>query len=202
MINEFFDHVFYINLDRRPDRREGVEAELARVGILAERFPAIDGKQIEPDPTRRVNLAELGCLISHRLVMEEGVKRGYDRFLVLEDDVTFLGDPNQRVRETAVALPSDWDMLYLSGNHVRPPVRHGQLWRCTKTYTTTAYGVTGKFARSAVDLLARTAWQVDVALASTHVNGRSYTIYPGCCTQLAGHSDIQGCYVNYRQLIK
>jgi hypothetical protein len=35
-------HCFFINLDRRVDRRLETEAELARMGIEAERFPAIE----------------------------------------------------------------------------------------------------------------------------------------------------------------
>jgi len=35
-------HCFYINLDRRMDRQMETEAELARMGMTAERFPAIE----------------------------------------------------------------------------------------------------------------------------------------------------------------
>jgi len=38
---DFFDKIYYINLDSRIDRREKMEEQLNKLGITAERFPAI-----------------------------------------------------------------------------------------------------------------------------------------------------------------
>lgn len=45
-INEFFQNVFVINLDRRPDRWAAVSNRLAAALIKAERWPAVDGISI------------------------------------------------------------------------------------------------------------------------------------------------------------
>lgn len=42
-VNQFFDKVFVINLDRRPDRLQTISAKLSQLGIDFERFPAVDG---------------------------------------------------------------------------------------------------------------------------------------------------------------
>src|SRR5262249_34971533 len=42
-INDFFEKVFVINLDRRPDRWQRVARRLERAGISAERVTAVDG---------------------------------------------------------------------------------------------------------------------------------------------------------------
>jgi glycosyl transferase family 25 len=73
------DHVFYINLARRTDRRAEMEARLAEYGIEAERFEAI-----EESP------GILGCTQSHRAVLALAHARGYGATLVLEDDFVFL----------------------------------------------------------------------------------------------------------------
>ena len=70
---------FYINLDRRTDRRAEIEGELARMGISGERFPAIEN----PD-------GAIGCMMSHLSVLEMAKERGYPNVLILEDDLTFL----------------------------------------------------------------------------------------------------------------
>ncbi len=43
-VNEFFDKVYVLNLDRRPDRLIAIEAQTTELGIQYERFAAIDGK--------------------------------------------------------------------------------------------------------------------------------------------------------------
>ncbi len=43
-INDVFSKVIVINLDRRPDRYRAVQAQLDVLGIRAERFTAVDGK--------------------------------------------------------------------------------------------------------------------------------------------------------------
>lgn len=42
-VNEAFDRVFVINLDRRPDRMSAMDGRLRAWGIEYERFPAVDG---------------------------------------------------------------------------------------------------------------------------------------------------------------
>ena len=46
-INEVFERVVLVNLDRRPDRLANVSAQLQHLGITFERFPAVDGQDPE-----------------------------------------------------------------------------------------------------------------------------------------------------------
>ena len=46
-INEVFERVILVNLDRRPDRLANVSAQLQHLGITFERFPAVDGQDPE-----------------------------------------------------------------------------------------------------------------------------------------------------------
>ena len=66
---------FYINLDRRLDRRKEIEAELGNLGVPYERFPAI--KTIP---------GCIGCALSHLAVLKEARSRGYKNVLIFEDD--------------------------------------------------------------------------------------------------------------------
>ena len=66
---------FYINLDRRLDRRKEIEAELGNLGVAYERFPAI--KTIP---------GCIGCALSHLAVLKEARSRGYKNVLIFEDD--------------------------------------------------------------------------------------------------------------------
>jgi glycosyl transferase family 25 len=73
------DHIFYINLDRRQDRRNEIEAELAAMNIIAERFSAIPH-----------NSGIVGCTQSHLAVLKLAKSRGYRNVLIFEDDFTFI----------------------------------------------------------------------------------------------------------------
>ena len=73
------EKIFYINLDRREDRRADIEAELEKYQLVAERFPGIPH---EP--------GIVGCGKSHLAVMKLAKAAGYKNVLILEDDYTFL----------------------------------------------------------------------------------------------------------------
>ena len=62
------DHTWYINLEHRTDRKDQIEAELNKMGIVAERFPAIYD-----------SFGALGCSMSHLAVWQTSKQREYKR---------------------------------------------------------------------------------------------------------------------------
>lgn len=59
---------------------------------------------------------EIGCVVSHALVLEDIMKQGWRSALVLEDDVELAGDPatwRARFQAAARDLPRDWEAWYL-----------------------------------------------------------------------------------------
>jgi len=87
--------IYWINLDRREDRRAAMEAQFERFGVTNHhRIRAVDGRSKEGGMT-----AEIACMQSHF----EAIRRAYldepraDAALILEDDVVFFeetGIPN------------------------------------------------------------------------------------------------------------
>jgi GR25 family glycosyltransferase involved in LPS biosynthesis len=75
------EHIFYINLDKREDRKQEIETELSNYNLSeqAERIPAIltPGQGI------------LGCTMSHLHALQLAKQRGYRNVLILEDDFQF-----------------------------------------------------------------------------------------------------------------
>ena len=49
-LNEHFDKIFCLNLERREDRRERAESQFRSLGIQVDFFPAIDGLKIQGIP--------------------------------------------------------------------------------------------------------------------------------------------------------
>lgn len=81
-MSKYIDHILYINLDYRTDRREQIEGELVRMDLVekSERFPATYVKE----------QGILGCTISHLSAIQLAKQRGYKNVLILEDDFQFL----------------------------------------------------------------------------------------------------------------
>lgn len=80
IIYNFIDHVFYINLSHRNDRREHMEKLFQQFGIDEyERFEAIQN-----------DYGILGCTKSHQMVYKIAKERGYKSILIFEDDFEFL----------------------------------------------------------------------------------------------------------------
>ena len=78
-MTSFIEGCFYINLDRRPDRRAEVEEEFKKMDLVVERFSDIDRKP-----------GIVGCGLSHLAVLKMARDRGLKNVLILEDDFQFI----------------------------------------------------------------------------------------------------------------
>lgn len=125
VMNSFFDKIFYINLDKDKDRNEKMIQQFKHYGIS--NFERVAGTVIElvPDISywRNFNqdslnekyvLGGLGCRNSHWRIMKASLERGYNKILILEDDIIFTADPHQVLRDNKSKL-DNWDMLYFGG---------------------------------------------------------------------------------------
>lgn len=73
------DKIYYVNLDKRTDRKEQIEKELNDYGLNYERFSAIEYKEF----------GAYGCALSHLAILKEAKQKGYKNVWILEDDFTF-----------------------------------------------------------------------------------------------------------------
>lgn len=126
-------HCFFINLDRRVDRRLETEAELARMGIEAERFSAI-----ERSP------GGLGCTQSHIEVLKLARARGYETVMVLEDDFSFTVDERE-LSDAFTRLPESFDMVLLAFNLIRGDPVTPYLGRVQEAQTTGGYIIHSRY---------------------------------------------------------
>ena len=102
---DYFDQIYYINLDRRPDRKELAELELKDEGIKAVRISGVEHE----NPAH-------GCHLSHAKIFKDAIDNGYDRILIFEDDVQFFPNASKNIKNSLEELPPKWDMFYLGAN--------------------------------------------------------------------------------------
>jgi glycosyl transferase family 25 len=132
-ITEFFDRIYCINLDTRPDRWKYVSAHFRKFGLHknVERFSAIDirsnPKYTASEKLLRDNfslLAMCGCLLSHRALIQKARENGLKNVLVLEDDVKFVEDNVRGIPATLDQLSrTPWDIFYLGATYLFKTIR-------------------------------------------------------------------------------
>lgn len=183
-----------INLKRRPDRLTAALAEFARIGVSPRVVTAVDGHALPlPDAWKAAGAGAYGCSLSHRRVLEDAIAAGQTEIAVFEDDVTFVPDFAERFAEFMEKVPSDWDMIFLGGQHMQQPddLDNGVLL-CNQVHRTHAYIVRGECLKELYGLWAAVPGHVD------HVWGkhqRSWNVYAPStwlCGQSASKSDING----------
>ncbi|HWG06080.1 MAG TPA: glycosyltransferase family 25 protein, partial [Beijerinckiaceae bacterium] len=93
---------YVINLERSPERRAWMEAELARAGVDGIFVRAVDGRRFgERCPQSSLSKAETALALSHRKAWRIFLASGAEHAVVLEDDV-HLG------RDFKPILALDW----------------------------------------------------------------------------------------------
>ena len=188
------DGAFIINLDRRTDRWRHAIEQTKRAGIKAVRYPALDAACLGISP-------ETACALSHLGVLNLARSQGWQRVLVLEDDVVFCDD--FRARTAEMALPDDLEWFYL-GAHSQYEIReYGDVWRTQGALATHAYILNLCLYDEVAPLLSKPGAVVDQIYRDRQVGtGRAaYMARPPLATQRPDQSDIQGGWRDYTRLI-
>jgi len=195
-MQNFFDHIYILNLDKRPDRWQAIQRQLRLAGIVkATRFPAIERQP-----------GWVGCYESHLAMLKKARDAGARNVLILEDDAELYSDWQLNWRFGKRQIKADWDMLYLGYNldpaAVTEPPQFvaSNMLLLNDALTTHAYAVNQQcldrliaYAESNID----TGVPIDVVYAKHFSNIKAYGIYPMLFNQAAGMSDILGCISNF-----
>jgi GR25 family glycosyltransferase involved in LPS biosynthesis len=128
VIARYFDRIYCINLDDRPDRWRYISSHLARFALRKKikRFSAIDIRKDamfwEHEKLQAGNfslLANCGCILSHRRIIEMARQSGLRNVLVFEDDVKILESNIGNIGRSLSALEKlDWDIFYLGATYL------------------------------------------------------------------------------------
>ena len=134
-------HLFYINLEYRKDRKFHVEEQLGKIGIPKESIQRFDA--ICPANGN----GAIGCTMSHLRCLQKAKEEGWDHVCIVEDDIQFL-DPELFAQQFNRFLEnhSKWDVVLLGGNNVPPYQKVDET--CVRVFscqTTTGYLVRGHY---------------------------------------------------------
>ena len=198
-------HVLYINLDHRKDRKIHVEDQLGRIGVplgSIERYPAIQLIK---------GSGAIGCTMSHLRCLKKAKDSGWDHVCIVEDDIEFL-QPSLFVKQMNHFLENHpvWDVLLLGGNNVPPYQKIDDTCvRVGSCQTTTGYLVKNHYfdklienIKEGLELLFRNPenhflYAIDKYWFHLQKVDFWYLIIPLTVTQRADYSDIEQRPTNY-----
>jgi GR25 family glycosyltransferase involved in LPS biosynthesis len=189
-VNDYFDKVVVINLDRRTDRMERLGAQLDELGIEYERFSAVDGKELGISPV-------IAGTMSHVAVMKKYPQKNV---LILEDDALFVDNFQERFDEVMQTLPKDWDVLYLGAllgegtGEVRPVNKDWS--RQVVTTGAQAYCIKEVRLPYFIEKLDGYEWYIDIGLRVFAEQYNAYVAQPNLVTQFPSYSDLRLKEVN------
>jgi hypothetical protein len=152
-MNNLFERVYCINLDRRQDRWEQFVRTLPADWPFKqpERFAAIDGERCPPPEWWRQGKGAWGCARSHATIIERCLNEGVESVLILEDDVVFDPQFAERARVYIESIPLLDGMVYFGGQHLgqerHPPLRINEhVFLAYNINRAHAYGIIGRRA--------------------------------------------------------
>jgi glycosyl transferase family 25 len=145
LLNARFDRILVITLERARDRQERLRSRLK--GLRHELFFGADKRDLDLDDlrargiydearARRLHrhgkpmvLGMIACALSHRRAYEAVLASGWERVLILEDDVVPDAAALPQLEAALDELPPSWEMLYLGytkHEQVSPALRRKQ----------------------------------------------------------------------------
>lgn len=125
------DKIYYINLDRRPDRREHFENQCKIEGIplnKIQRFEALDGNtyNFSEEQLRMFSRCDfsrqpffrkiMGNQLSHYNILKEMIDKQYEYIIILQDDVVFKNGFIQRIDTVLTSVPDDAEIINIGFN--------------------------------------------------------------------------------------
>jgi len=109
-----FEKTFVINLKSRPERLEAFKSRCPK-WMKYEVFSAIDADKIAIPDWWKAGGGAFGCYRSHLAIIERCFSDGVESVLILEDDVIFRDQFEDRLDRFMSDIQSNWEQAYLGG---------------------------------------------------------------------------------------
>lgn len=199
-LNDYFDKILCVNLDIRKDRWDDCIELFQKHNIDVERIPGVYGKKlgILEKHTGSWYLGSVGATISHLFALKYAKQLNLRNVLILEDDICFLENINEKFNEITAEIPTNWDMLYLGGTHYSAPQKVSKhIYKIDHVLGATAIAINGHFLNTAIAYASRIDQAIDLSYKMLQEKYNVYITNPHLVWQYAGYSTIDEMYVEY-----
>ncbi|MCB1072767.1 MAG: glycosyltransferase family 25 protein [Chlamydiia bacterium] len=199
------DGIIYINLDHRIDRKELMESELQQLGVPKEKIHRLSAVYDRFNGTK-------GCLLSHIQSLTLAMERGWEKVLILEDDVVFTKNLEFLENQLSYffqAAKGEWDVFFLGGAYREKKITPWEgIYQIHNSWCAHAYIVRGPYLEkiracflSAYEMIKdhffnnqSLIYSLDQVWRVLQRNDRWYAAVEQCAVQKTGTSDIDPVY--------
>ena len=172
-IDNYFNAIYVINLDKRIQRWEAIQKQLHDAGIHNfKRMPGINipEKELTKIPKKdyanfrgletitnkekfgkKYILGALGCRKAHLNCVKDAKSKNYNKILILEDDVMVDKNANTLFANIINEVGGNWGMLYLGGDY----------WDDNKTFQASSYALDGALFDSILQTMEKSGEETD-----------------------------------------
>jgi glycosyl transferase family 25 len=133
ILNEYFDKIFVITLQRSTDRHEKINRHFSDVEF--EYFYGVDKLNLTMEELVRTNvyspsrarkmhrnnkemfLGQVACSLSHKQLYKHILDKGYEKVLIMEDDFVPAVTDEIILDQIIKELPANWELVYWGYYH-------------------------------------------------------------------------------------
>lgn len=147
LLHKYFDKVFVVSVPRFTERHKQLEKHLE--GLTFDFFWGADKLKIDYNTaktdgtydeqkaqkfqrqSKALNLGEIACSVSHRMIYEEMLKQNWQKVLILEDDILPLYNNFAQLPDAIAELPANWELVYLGylkHEKITAALKRKQMW--------------------------------------------------------------------------
>jgi len=126
-LNDLFDAIIVVNLDRRPDRLAAITHQLDSLQVTWKRWPAIDDRGTDMTP--------IFCNVMNgvnRLLYAQ--YKDYKTVLLLDDDCEFVPNFETKLDEVWPLIPDDWDTVSFGDHLIKSTDINGKIKKIEESY--------------------------------------------------------------------
>lgn len=202
-----FDQIYYINLDKRPDRKEQILSELRRMDVNMNKVTRIAGVISK--------FGAHGCSLAHLNCLNDCIKRKYKNCLILEDDFIFTHDRQKthNLLNQFFDTGELWDVILFGGGVMKHEnTEYDFFVKILDAQTTSGYAVNTHYIQTlqknfdeSSKLLGKhprpiPRYCIDMYWKRLQPRDNWFIITPKLGYQREGYSDIEKKNVNYKKV--
>lgn len=203
-----FDRIYLINISE--DRLANSKIALAKIGLNEnqyEIFPATNAYTSEIEWNNQDSTmpgwtkGAAGLVYSTIRVIEDAQMMGYNKILILEDDLDFIPNVKDRIDKVFDCIykaPINWELLHFTATDFRSRewVTEG-LAKLNGAWSCQMYGVDRSLFPEYLTELKKVNRPIDVITSEFHARGKSYVINPGIVNTIPNFSTVRNAYVDH-----
>jgi len=197
-----FEHIYLINLERRPDRLEAVAEQLQSIGVTYEVVKAIDGDVEEIDFVKRAdmwNKNSAALALTTLKILEDAKKNNYKSILIFEDDIEFTVNASRMLDRLKWLKSDEWDMLHFGTIDKERVKKYNNSWsKLTNSFCCHAYAINSNCYDEYIEEIEKMDRPIDhITIDTFQTKGKCYKMNNTVCYQKKDFSNIRKRKVKY-----